>query len=116
MTDLDIFEDIPLFDPTRYGRPSSGFSGITPRPIHEKIPEYPREERRKGRQGRVLLSLYVNAMGSVDSVMVLENTTGSRRLLESAVEAAYASRYEPAKRGGMPVPFWFKRLFKFETD
>lgn len=113
-TELSLLEGDPLFDGFGTGGPDAGFGGGAPRPIREVIPEYPREERRRGVEGVVRLSLFVNARGDVDSVRVLNNTTGSQRLEAAAVEAAYASRYEPARRDGQRVSRWIQRPYRFE--
>lgn len=113
LTDLDLFEDIPLFDGDGTG--GSAMVGVgRPRPIREVIPEYPKSERSKGFAGEVILEILVNATGHVDSVRVLNNTTRSRRLAQAAVDAAKRSQYMPAKRDGRPVPIWIQRPYRFE--
>ena len=112
ITRFDLFEDIPLFDGVGGG---GGYRGIgRPRPIREVIPEYPNAERKKGVEGVVILEIFVNAEGRVDSVRVLSNTTRSKRLELSAIEAAYKSLYVPAKRDGRNVPIWIQRPYRFE--
>lgn len=113
-TELDLLEGDPLFEGFGTSGPAFSLGGGMPRPIREVIPEYPREERRRGFEGVVQLSLFVNTRGNVDSVRVVENTTGSQRLLEAAIEAAYASRYEPAKRNGEKIARWIQRPYRFE--
>lgn len=113
-TELDLLEGIALFDTFGSGGPAAGFGGGTPKPILEVPQRYPLRERRRGVEGVVVLSLFVNARGNVDSVRVLDNTTGSEVLRDAAMEAAYASRYEPARREGKRVPSWFERLYRFE--
>jgi TonB family protein len=112
-TDLDVFEDIPLFDGDGTG--GSSLVGVgRPRPIREVIPEYPKSERSRGFAGEVILDILVNAMGKVDSVRVVNNTTRSLRLAQAAVDAALRSQYMPAKRDGRPVPIWIQRPYRFE--
>ena len=112
ITRFDLFQDIPLFDGVGG---SGGYQGIgRPRPIREVIPEYPNSERKKGAEGVVILEIFVNAEGRVDSVRVLSNTSRSKRLELSAIEAAYKSQYVPAKRDGRNVPIWIQRPYRFE--
>ena len=115
LTQLDIFEDIPLFD----GMGGGGGGGVyrvpwRPRPIREVIPEYPESERKRGVEGVVVLEILVNQEGYVDSVRVVDNTTRSQLIAHSAVEAAYRSQYVPATRDGRKVPIWIQRPYRFE--
>ena len=112
-TQLDVFEDIPLYD--GFGGGGGTYLGpARPRPIKEVIPEYPDSERKQGIEGVVVLEILVNQIGRVDSVRVVSNTTRSRRLERSAIEAAYKSRYMPATRDGKKVPIWVQRPYRFE--
>jgi protein TonB len=65
------------------------------------MPEYPREARRLGKEGIVLLKLHLDAEGVVESVEVLE--TPGYGLDEAAREAVLRSRFHPATVGGVPV-------------
>lgn len=115
ITRFDLYEDIPLFDGVGGGGGASAYSGVgRPRPIREVIPEYPNSERREGFEGVIVLEILVNAEGYVDSVKVLDNTTRSKRLEQSAMEAALKSQYVPAKRDGRNVPIWIQRPYRFE--
>ena len=69
--------------------------------------------RKKGIEGVVMLSLYVNSTGSVDSVEVLQNTSRNKRLERYAIHAAYSSRYVPAKRDGNKIACWIQRRYEF---
>jgi TonB family protein len=111
-TVLDQFESIPLFD-FPFG---SGVNGVAPRPIREVIPEYPEELQKKGIEGVVELDILVNQSGRVDSVMVVRNTTGSLALERSAVDAAYRSRYFPAKNSNRVISRWIRRPYWFESN
>ncbi len=120
-TDLDLWEGIPFVDGTGTGNGLFGGSGDGTgggggglRPILEVIPEYPEEERKKGLTGIVELSININAEGIVDSVLVLNNTTRSRRLEQSAVEAAYRSRYAPLPDQYKSLSRWIERAYRFD--
>lgn len=84
-----------------------------PRPIFEVIPEYPQELQKKGIEGIIKLHIHINKYGLVDEVVVLENTTGSRRCALSAKKAALKSRYLPAKKSKKPTDIWITRIYTF---
>ena len=121
LTDLDLWEGIPFVDGTGtgngvFGGSGTGYGGggLGPRPILEVIPEYPEEERKKGFTGIVELSIYINSDGYVDSVFVLNNTTRSRKLEQSAMEAAYRSRYAPLPDQYESISRWIQRIYRFD--
>jgi protein TonB len=68
---------------------------------HMVLPEYPREARRLGKEGVVVLKLSLDADGMVESVEVLE--TPGYGLDDAAREAVQRSRFHPATVGGVPV-------------
>ena len=114
LTQLNVSEDIPLFDGFGSGGGGTYLGPARPRPIKEVIPEYPDSERKQGIEGVVVLEILVNEWGKVDSVRVVHNNTQSRRLERSAIEAAYKSKYMPATRDGRKVPIWIQRPYRFE--
>jgi TonB family protein len=115
-TELDLTKGLPFFDGFGDGVPGGLIvkSGSGPRPIREVIPEYPEDERKRGVEGVVELAILVNSQGGVDSVRVVLNTTNSRLLERSAVQAAFRSRYMPAKREGKKISRWIQRPYRFE--
>ena len=108
ITEIDLMEDIPLFDGM------GGFDGRvwlgTPRPIHNVIPEYPNHNV----EGVVELEIFINTKGCVDSVLVVYNSTHSKKFEKAAIDAAYGSRFMPVKRDGKPVGVWVRRPYRFE--
>jgi protein TonB len=62
-------------------------------------PEYPWGARRRGHQGRVVLSVWVSAQGQADRLAVL-HSSGHATLDRAAVEAVERWRFQPARRGG----------------
>jgi protein TonB len=106
-----------LFDETPYGLP--GFSGINivpPRPIAWVFPEYPEEDKKKGVKGLVKLSIQIDEHGNVVEVIVIENTTGSENCAKAAIEAAYGSRFFPAREGNKPVKYWITQPYRFDLS
>ncbi len=73
-----------------------------PRPLAPIHPDYPRESRQRGEQGRVLLEVRISERGRVDAVTVVESS-GFAALDAAAVKAARAAKFRPARAGGRPV-------------
>jgi vitamin B12 transporter len=63
---------------------------------------YPPEAEQAGLEGTVVLSLRIDAAGRVESAEVA--TGAGHGFDEAATEAARRFEFEPAKRGGRPVP------------
>ena len=99
---------------------SGGYEGfgtssyIPPRPIAEVIPEYPKEDYKKGVTGIVKLHIKINSQGKVVDVVVLENTTNSERCANAAKQAAYQCQYIPARQGKKTISCWTTRTIKFD--
>jgi TonB family protein len=64
-------------------------------------PEYPRLARRLGREGKVVLRLFIDEHGRLLKVEVIEKA--GHGFDEAAVEAVKASTFRSAKMNGMPV-------------
>jgi TonB family protein len=114
--EFDPNEGISLFDGVGTVPDMGGNGGMGLRPIREVIPEYPKDLRKKGVEGVVLLSLFVTAGGIVDSVEVIQNTSMDKRLERYAIQAAYHSRYVPAKRDGEKIACWIRRKYEFGSQ
>lgn len=67
-------------------------------------------------RGIVRLLLLVNKSGRVESVELLENSTGSPRCLRLAKEAARRSRWLPAKVRESAVSSWVVKTYKFNLE
>lgn len=113
MVDFNDVDGLLPFDGNMGNGPITGSFATGPRPIREVVPEYPDDLRRRGVQGVITLSILVNAAGAVDSVVVIGNTTGNKRLERSAVAAAYKTRYMPFQKEDR-TPFWIERPIRFE--
>jgi TonB family protein len=60
-----------------------------------------------GNEGTVLLSVWVRADGTVESAKI-DQSAGWPSLDESAMKAVMAWKFNPARRGGVAVPFNFR--------
>lgn len=73
--------------------------------LHNPPPEYPAAARRMHEQGAVLLRVRVSGAGTAEQVLV-EHSSGSRRLDEAATQAVERWRFVPAHSGTEPVEAW----------
>jgi protein TonB len=65
-------------------------------------PAYPREARRRGYEGVVILTVHVSTEGACLAVD-LEESSGHSSLDRAALAAVRRWRFEPARRNGVPV-------------
>ena len=65
-------------------------------PLDPIRPAYPREELEQGRKGRVLLEAFIDAAGSVESVIVVDDN-GLPDLALAAANAVRRAKFEPAE-------------------
>jgi len=89
---------------------------LPPRPVAEVFPEYPEKEKKRGVQGEVELMLLVDEKGTVQNVQVLRNTTGSKLCARAAVQAAYQTKFFPARKKNRFVAVWIRKTYKFGLD
>jgi protein TonB len=87
-----------------------------PRPIAWVIPEYPEKAKKKGGKGEVKISIQIDASGKVVDAVVIENTTGSDLCAQSAIRAALASRFIPAKVNGKAKEDWLIMPYRFDLS
>ncbi len=66
------------------------------------LPPYPRAARRQGLEGRLVLRVTVTAQGTPGVVKVLESS-GHALLDDAAVRAVMRWRFQPGRRGSLPV-------------
>ena len=75
-------------------------------------PKYPRDSARNREQGLVRLKILVSHEGRARDVVV-ERSSGYRRLDEAAVEDAKRMCFRPAVRNGGPVEVWTNLDYKW---
>jgi len=96
------------------GNGIQGTDTIPPRPILQVMPQYPKDERKVS--GKIQLLVKVNASGRVESVIVASNTTDNPAFEKTAIDAAYASRYRPARYNKIDVPAWTSCEYVFREE
>jgi len=94
------------------GNPGGGIRGGTPGGsggednypyfFHREMPVYPAAARRMGREGKVVLRLFIDEAGKLQHVEVVESSGFD--FTRAAVEAVKKSTYRPALQNGRPVP------------
>jgi len=76
---------------------------------------YPPISRRLGEEGTVLVRFTVNVNGTVSNVGVAKSS-GYSRLDEAAVSCASRWDYNPATRGGAPIPYQYEARVTFRLN
>ncbi|WP_022663183.1 energy transducer TonB [Paucidesulfovibrio longus] len=82
---------------------------------HGPAPEYPREARRKGVTGTVLLRFLVERDGSVSRIQVLQADPPGV-FEENAIRAVALWRFRPGLRHGEPVRTWVRLPLRFRLE
>jgi protein TonB len=70
--------------------------------LHNPPPVYPALARRRGEEGKVLLTVHVSAIGGVEQVAVARSSE-SALLDQAAVTAVQKWRFVPATQNGTPI-------------
>jgi protein TonB len=83
--------------------------------LDNPAPAYPRQSRRSGEQGRVVLRVLVNPRGTADEVQI-RTSSGYARLDEAARATVQRWRFVPAKRGDEPVAAWVLIPISFRLE
>ena len=76
-------------------------------------PQYPAEALSAGRQGKVVVKVFISAQGKVESTQVLESS-GSSILDKAAELAASSSQFNPAERDHQPISAEATATYRFE--
>ncbi|MEN6326716.1 MAG: TonB family protein, partial [Syntrophomonas sp.] len=75
--------------------------GNAPRFLHRELPTYPHRARRLGREGKVVLKLFIDPRGRLLDVTVIE--AAAYGFTEAAVDAVKKSTFMPAHMNGQNV-------------
>jgi len=94
---------------------TSDLVDIPPKPVTRASFKYPPAAKKKGIKGYVLLSVLVDADGSVNQVQVLESSPSG--LFDSAALQGIRSwHFEPARYKGEAVRVWAKQRIRFDLS
>lgn len=80
--------------------------------LNNPRPAYPSLSRRLREQGTVILEVLILTNGSVGDVRVKESS-GFKRLDDTAVKAVKQWRYTPARRGQEAIEYWYLQPVEF---
>lgn len=83
--------------------------------LNNPRPAYPSLSRRLREQGTVLLEVLILTNGSVGEVR-LKESSGFKRLDETAMKAVKQWRYTPARRGDEAIEFWYLQPIEFSLN
>lgn len=84
-------------------------------PLNNPAPAYPSLSRRLGEQGIVLLEILILTDGSVGDIRIKESS-GHKRLDDTATKAVKRWRYMPARRGDTPIEYWYLQPVEFSLN
>jgi protein TonB len=78
-------------------------------------PTYPEMARMAGVEGTVTLWVYVNTAGAVEQVQ-LYASSGVGSLDQAALNAAWNTRWTPARNNNIPTAVWTTLQYRFQLD
>lgn len=83
--------------------------------LNNPAPAYPSLSRRLRESGTVLLEILILPDGSVGEIKVKESS-GYRRLDDTAIKAVRQWTYIPAKRGDEAIAYWYVQPLEFSLN
>lgn len=83
--------------------------------LSNPAPVYPKLSRRLREEGIVLLEILIKADGTVGEIR-LKESSGHKRLDDSAMKAVKQWRYQPATQGGEAIDFWYEQPVEFSLN
>ncbi len=86
-----------------------------PEVIRKVEPEYPKDLRKKGIEGQVILKVKVDTTGKVEEVLVARSS-GYREMDSSAIKAVKEWVFKPAETDGVKVTSWVTIPFMFRLQ
>jgi protein TonB len=84
-----------------------------PRPTHQPSPQYPPALRKRGIQGTVQIEFVVDTRGVVSKPSVVKSV--HPELDRAALDAVKQWKFQPAMRGGQPVPIKTRAPITFQA-
>lgn len=83
--------------------------------LNNKAPVYPMLSRKRKEQGTVWLLLLVSKNGLVTELK-LKKTSGFDRLDQAALQAVKKWKFQPARKQGQPIDYWYELPLKFSLQ
>ncbi len=88
---------------------------VQPKYAENPKPIYPKEARRKGYEGEVILRVEVLPNGRVGQIDI-KKSSGFELLDRSAHATVKQWKFVPAKKGEAPIPLWVNIPIKFQLQ
>jgi protein TonB len=83
--------------------------------LNNKAPVYPMLSRKRKEQGTVWMLLLVSKEGLVTQLK-LKKTSGFDRLDQAALQAVKKWKFQPARKEGQPIDYWYELPLKFSLQ
>ncbi len=83
--------------------------------LNNPAPPYPRQSKRLGEQGTVIIRVLITAEGRAEKAEI-RTSSGYLRLDETALSTVQRWRFVPGQRNGAPEAMWFNVPIRFVLD
>ena len=83
--------------------------------LNNPAPPYPRQSRRMGEEGTVIVRVLIGVQGSAEKAE-LRASSGYQRLDDAALETVQRWRYVPGTRNGVAAAMWFNLPVRFVLE
>ena len=83
--------------------------------LKNPAPPYPRQSKRMGEEGTVLIRVWVTPEGRAEKTEI-KTSSGHARLDEAALSTVQRWRFVPGQRNGLPEAMWFNVPIRFVLD
>ena len=83
--------------------------------LNNPAPPYPRQSKRMGEEGTVLIRVWVTPEGRAEKTEI-KTSSGHARLDEAALSTVPRWRFVPGQRNGLPEAMWFNVPIRFVLD
>jgi len=80
------------------------------------VVDYPRQSKRNGEVGLVVVRAYVDSQGGASRSVAVEKSSGFVRLDQAAIAAVQRARFKPYTENGQPVEGWALIPIHFELE
>lgn len=101
--------------PAKTAEPTTQLPSADAAGLNNKAPVYPMLSRKRKEQGTVWLLLLVSKEGVVTELK-LKKTSGFARLDQAALQAVKKWKFQPARKQGQPIDYWYELPLKFSLQ
>lgn len=101
--------------PAKTAEPTTQLPSADAAGLNNKAPVYPMLSRKRKEQGTVWLLLLVSKDGVVTELK-LKKTSGFARLDQAALQAVKKWKFQPARKQGQPIDYWYELPLKFSLQ